>query len=125
MARELDYLFADLDDDDDIASRLKARRARRTAGALKDGSLNGAVRQRLEAASEALQGAHREILRLLEAQDEMDDDDKSTSASRRAALDRLDGVGRTARAAPVALGGGAETVAYCRDLEWKRLRLLQ
>lgn len=127
MAKHLEALFASGDDDDDTASRLKARRARR-----KDNSLNAARRQ-LEAMRDALQGAHQEILRLL-AEQMNEDDDKSTSASRRAALDRLDaivrkvapaGVVRAQSSAPCAIGGGAHSVSFARERELRRLGLLQ
>lgn len=131
MAIELNHLFDDDDDEPLTTVRLKARRALRKASELlKDNSLLSA-RRHLEATRDALQAAHMEILRLLEAQDAMNDDDKSTAAIvRKARLDRLDGMVRkvgdaAAQSAPVALGGGAHTVAYCRDRELRRLRTLQ
>ena len=124
------YDFFDVDNEgpETLAQRA-ARRARRRAGGLgvKDGSLTGALRQRLEVSRDALQAAHLEILRLLEG--ETNADDKSTTASRRAALDRLDSYvrkgGGAQTCAPIAAGGGAFGVSFARAAELKRLRSLQ
>ena len=104
--------------------RLKARRALRMAvDLLKDNSLLSA-RRHLEATRDALQAAHMEMSRLLEAQDAMNDDDKSTSAIvRKARSTTSTAVARSALRSPAHGDPARRRRAHGRSLPRTRSRV--